>query len=423
MNTTLSFAEERDRQDELALFRDKFCIPKAADGSDVIYFCGNSLGLMPKTTETYIRQELEDWKNMGVEGHIHAKNPWMPYHEILTSKMAGIVGCLPSEVVVMNGLTVNLHLMMVSFYRPDKTRYKIVTDYSPFPSDRYAIASQIQFHGYDPADGIIELKPSDGQDIVTMEHIEEVLQKHGHEIALIMIGGVNYYTGQAYPIREITRLGHQHGCMVGFDLAHAAGNLALNLHDDGPDFAAWCSYKYLNSGPGALSGCFVHERHHNNDGIPRFAGWWGHDKQTRFKMGDTFAPIHTAEAWQLSNPPIFQMAAINASLDIFAEAGIDRLRQKSERLTGYLQTLLDAENSPYIEVITPRDTQQRGCQLSIRVRNSDKSLFTWLTKQHVVADWREPDVIRIAPVPLYNSFRDVWHFSRLLHEGIKHLHS
>ena len=354
---------------------------------------------------------------------MHAKNPWMPYHEILTSKMADIVGCLPSEVVVMNGLTVNLHLLMVSFYRPDKTRYKILTDYSPFPSDRYAIASQIQFHGYDSADGIIELKPADGQGIVTMEHIEEVLQKHGHEIALIMIGGVNYYTGQAYPIREITRLGHHYGCLVGFDLAHAAGNLALHLHDDGPDFAAWCSYKYLNSGPGALSGCFVHERHHNNERIPRFAGWWGHDKQTRFKMGDTFVPIHTAEAWQLSNPPIFQMAAINASLDIFAEAGMDRLRQKSERLTGYLQTLLDAESSPYIEVITPRDTQQRGCQLSIRVRNSDKTLFTWLTQQHVVADWREPDVIRVAPVPLYNSFRDVWHFSRLLHEGIKQLYS
>jgi len=407
----------------LASYRDRFHIPKARDGADMLYLCGNSLGLMPKTAAAYIQQELEDWKNMGVEGHMHAKNPWMPYHEILSEKMAAVVGCLPSEVVVMNGLTVNLHLLMVSFYRPDKTRYKILTDYSPFPSDRYAIASQIQFHGYDPDDGIIELQPSDHRGIVTLDHIEEVLRNHGHEIALIMIGGVNYYTGQAYPIREITTLGHRHGCMVGFDLAHAAGNIALQLHKDGPDFAAWCSYKYLNSGPGGLSGCFIHERHHNNADIPRFAGWWGHEKHTRFKMGDTFVPIQTAEAWQLSNPPIFQMAAINASLDIYAAAGMARLRQKSERLTGYLQAIIDAENCPHIEIITPNDPHQRGCQLSIRMKNGDKSLYTWLSEHHVVADWREPDVIRVAPVPLYNTFTDVWHFSRLLHEGIKQLHS
>ncbi|MBK9736131.1 MAG: kynureninase [Saprospiraceae bacterium] len=397
--------------------RDRFYMPKHSLGQDAIYLCGNSLGLMPKSAKEYIGQELEDWKNYGVEGHFNAKNPWMPYHEMLTDQMAEIVGALPAEIVVMNSLTVNLHLMMVSFYRPTKERYKILIDYSPFPSDRYAVSSQINFHGFDPETGLIELKPDDGE-IVSLDNIQDVLTAHGHEIALVLIGGVNYYTGQAYDIKEITKMGHAAGCVVGFDLAHAAGNVKLSLHEDGPDFAAWCSYKYLNSGPGGLSGCFVHERHHKDGDLPRFAGWWGHDKKTRFLMGDQFKPIPSVEGWQLSNPPIFQMAVIKSSLDIFAEAGMDRLRAKSKKLTAYLESLVMAEASDQFRIITPSDPDQRGCQLSIQMCRPDKNLFEYISQKGVISDWREPDVIRVAPVPLYNSFEDVWHFSRILHEGL-----
>ncbi len=420
MDTSLQYALDQDQKDVLHAFRDKFHIPKTSSGQDIIYLCGNSLGLMPKSTSNYVNQELEDWKNLGVEGHFHAKNSWMPYHEFLTDNMAHIVGAKPEEVVVMNSLTANLHFLMVSFYRPTPKRYKILFDYSPFPSDRYAIESQIRFHGFDPQVGMIELAPDAGSEIVSMTHIHNILEQQGDDIALILIGGVNYYTGQAYDIKTITSMGHAKGCVVGFDLAHATGNLLLRLHDDGPDFAAWCSYKYLNSGPGSLSGCFIHERHHQAD-LPRFAGWWGNDKKTRFLMRDQFVPIPTAEGWQLSNPPILSMAAIKASLDLFAEAGMDRLRKKSEQLTAYLEFLVSQNGSSALTIITPSDPNQRGCQLSLQMTNPDKRLHEYLTVHGIIADWREPDVIRVAPVPLYSSFEDVWRFNTILADGLNQI--
>jgi kynureninase len=419
LESSLEFARTLDRNDNLRDFRDKFHIPKDKNGKDQVYLCGNSLGLMPKSVESHIQQELEDWKAFGVEGHFHAKNPWMPYHEILTDQMANIVGAKASEVVVMNGLSVNLHLMMVSFYKPTKERYKILVDYSPFPSDRYAVTSQLKFHGFDSEEGLMELKPSEGSEIVEMSTIEDMFEKNGSEIALVLIGGVNYYTGQAYDVKKITALGHKNGCVVGFDMAHAAGNLALSLHDDGPDFAAWCTYKYMNSGPGSLSGCFVHERHHRDSNLNRFAGWWGHDKKTRFLMGDEFVPIQSAEGWQLSNPPIFQMAAIKASLEIFSNAGMENLRLKSLQLTQYLEDLIELHTNDKINIITPKNPKERGCQLSIQMKQPNKKLFDFLTEKGVISDWREPDVIRVAPVPLYNTFEDVWNFNEILHEGLE----
>jgi len=413
VDTSIEYAQHLDSEDTLAAYRKQFCIPKTKDGHETVYLCGNSLGLMPKQTPEYVQQELEDWKNLGVEGHFHAHRPWMPYHEFLTDSMAEVVGAKPSEVVVMNSLTVNLHLLMASFYRPTAKRYKILFDYSPFPSDRYAIASQVRFHGYDPKDAMIELQPEEGGEIVSDTYIENIIATQGDEIAMILIGGVNYYTGQLYDIPKITALGHQYGCIVGFDLAHAAGNIHLQLHDDGPDFAAWCSYKYLNSGPGSLSGCFIHERHHNSD-LPRFEGWWGNDKSSRFLMQDDFVPIPTAEAWQLSNPPILSMAAIKSSLDIFCSASMAALRSKSEKLTGYLENLVLNTEHKGIHIITPREKHRRGCQLSLQMEVPDKKLFQKITDAGVIADWREPDVIRIAPVPLYNSFEDVWKFNHLL---------
>ncbi len=421
MDSSLLFARQSDTEDTLSLFRDKFFIPKDKLGNDVIYMCGNSLGLMPKTTEHYIHQELEDWKNLGVEGHFNGKNPWVPYHELLTGPMAEIVGALPSEVVVMNSLTVNLHLLMVSFYKPDKKRYKILFDYSPFPSDRYAIESQVRFHGFDPSEAMIELKPEKGQYNISLEKIESELEKHGDEIALILIGGVNYYTGQVYDMNKITKMGHEKGCIVGFDLAHGAGNIELDLHNDGPDFAAWCTYKYMNSGPGSLAGIFIHERHHQNKELPRFAGWWGQDKKTRFLMAPEFNPIPSAEGWQLSNQPVIQMAVIKASLDIFTEAGMKNLRSKSEKLTSYLEYLINAAEDEKIRILTPSEVQKRGCQLSLQMKNPDKRLFHYLIDHGVILDWREPDVIRVAPTPLYNTFQDVWQFNRILNEGLKML--
>jgi len=411
---SLVFANELDQQDELSNFRTKFYIPKDKDGNELIYLCGNSLGLQPKSTRDYINQELEDWKNLGVEGHLHAKHPWMPYHEFLTDKMARVVGALPSEVVVMNSLTANLHLMMVSFYKPTKDRFKILIEYSPFPSDIYAVKSQIEFHGYDPETALIQMQPKPGTDIVGIEQYQEIIEEQGDSIALVMIGGVNYYTGQLYPMKSMTKLAHEKGIKVGFDLAHAAGNIKMDLHDVGCDFAIWCSYKYLNSGPGSLSGCFVHERHGEKFTGPRFAGWWGQNKATRFQMGPEFHPIPGAEGWQLSNPPILSMAAIMASLDIFDEASMDKLTAKSRKLTAYTEFLINEIQSENILLITPSDPDQRGCQLSLRVLGSDKSLFEKITNAGVIADWREPDVIRIAPTPLYNSFKDVFHFSEIL---------
>ncbi|MFZ1705924.1 MAG: kynureninase [Saprospiraceae bacterium] len=417
-NPFLEKAQKLDAGDRLAGYRELFFIPKNETGEEAIYLCGNSLGLMPKKTQNYLQNELDDWSKLGVEGHIQARHPWLPYHEFLTDNMAYLVGAKSNEVVVMNSLTVNLHLLMVSFYRPTSNRYKILVEYSPFPSDRYAVESQAKFHGFDPASAIIELKPTSGTDLITIEQIEQIIEKEGDQIALILIGGVNYYTGQAYPIKEITRLGHAKGCIVGFDLAHAVGNLLLNLHDDGPDFAAWCNYKYVNSGPGALSGVFVHERHEHSFDLPRFCGWWGHDKTTRFKMDDTFIPMAGAEGWQLSNPPIFSMTPILASLEIFKDAGMKNCRDKSVKLTTFLLEMLDFFDLKEIEVITPKDENQRGSQISLRMLNPDKSLFEAITKRNVIADWREPDVIRIAPVPLYNSFVDIYHFVDILEEEI-----
>ncbi len=345
----------------------------------------------------------------------------MPYHEFVAGQMANIVGAKNSEVVAMNSLTVNLHLLMVSFYRPTRERYKIIIEADAFPSDQYAVKSQIAFHAsskfQDPSfksDWLIELKSHDGETILHTEDILKTIEENGNEIALIMLGGVNYYTGQKFDFEAITKAGHDAGAMVGFDLAHAAGNIELKLHDWNADFAAWCSYKYLNSGPGGIAGVFIHERHHENADLPRFAGWWGHDKETRFLMDDEFVPIQTAEGWQLSNPPIFQLAALKASLDIFEEAGMQNLFEKSKKLTGYLEFLLNEIETDRIEIITPSNPKMRGCQLSIRVKNSDKTLFKTISEKGVIADWREPDVIRVAPVPLYNSFTDVYQFVQIL---------
>ena len=407
-----AFANEMDAQDPLAKFRAQFYIPQH-DGKDCIYFCGNSLGLQPKAVEAAMTQELTDWKNLGVEGHFHGKHPWMPYHEFVAENAAYVVGAKPSEVVMMNGLTANLHLMMVSFYRPTKTRYKILIEYTPFPSDIYAVQSQAKFHGFDPADAIIEMKPRDGEHTLRQEDIEDVIAREGQGIALILIGGVHYYTGQFFDIARITEAGRKQGCMVGFDLAHAAGNVLLKLHDWNADFACWCSYKYLNSGPGAVAGAFVHERHAKSFDLPRFAGWWGNDKSVRFKMVPQFQPMTGAEGWQLSNPPIFALAPARVSLDIFREAGMDNLRSKSTQLTAYLEYLLHNLKLPSLKIMTPANQSERGCQLSITVQDNGRKVFDALQKAGVVCDWREPDCIRVAPVPLYNSFNDVYRFAEI----------
>jgi kynureninase len=411
----LAFAKKLDNEDSLKEYKHQFHIPKKANGEDCIYLCGNSLGLQPKTTKAAIEQELEDWKNLGVEGHTQAKNPWLPYHELLTQNMASVVGALPTEVVVMNTLTVNLHLMMVSFYQPTAKKYKILIDWNPFPSDRYAIASQLKLHGYNTENGIIEPIPKEGA-IITQDEILTIIEEQGDEIALVLIGAVNYYSGQLYNMEAITKAAHRKGCMVGFDLAHAAGNINMQLHNIGCDFAVWCTYKYLNSGPGSLGGCFIHERHHENNALHRMEGWWGTNKATRFQMQKTFDPIPSAEAWQLSNPPILSMAAIHASLQIFSKAGMENLRAKSEMLTSYLEFLINDSNLENINILTPSKIEERGCQLSLQIRDKTKDLYNKLTENGVIADWREPDVIRVAPVPLYNSFEDVWQFVNVLKE-------
>jgi kynureninase len=414
-----NFAAEMDAADPLKDFREKFFIPKRPDGEEYIYFTGNSLGLQPKTARGYIEQELKDWETLGVEGHLRAKNPWLPYHEFLTEQMAAVIGAKPVETVVMNSLTVNLHLLMVSFYRPAGNRRNIVIERGAFPSDRYAVESQIKNHGFDPGECLIELTPREGEAALRAEDILETIEKAGDSIALILLGGVNYYTGQAFDMKAVTEAGHKAGAIVGFDLAHAAGNIELKMHDWNVDLAAWCSYKYLNAGPGAVAGAFVHERHSKSFDLPRFAGWWGHDKSTCFLMGPEFVPLAGAEGWQISNPPIFQMAALRASLEIFAEAGMAALAEKSKKLTGYLEFLLDEIRDKRISAITPRDPAQRGCQLSIRVKNADKTLYQQISERGVMADWREPDVIRVAPVPLYNSFDDVFRFARILKDCLK----
>jgi len=406
------FAITMDARDPLATFRERFLIPKIATGEDCIYLCGHSLGLQPKTARSYLDQELRDWAQLGVEGHFHAKNPWMPYHRTLTQHTAALVAAEPLEVVVMNSLTVNLHLMMASFYRPTRERNKILIEGGAFPSDQYAVNSQIRFHGFDPETSLLELTPRPGESCLRDEDMKSLIDREGDSIALILLGGVNYVTGQRFDMSDITRAGHQKGCIVGFDLAHAIGNVALRLHDWGPDFAVWCSYKYLNGGPGCVAGCFVHERHARASNIPRFAGWWGHDEAIRFQMGPDFQAMAGAEGWQLSNPPILALAPLRASMEIFAEAQFDRLRAKSESLTAYMEFLLSQSASTKFSVVTPRQREQRGAQLSIRLPVGGRALCERLAKAGVIGDWREPDTFRVAAVPLYNSFQDVYRFAQ-----------
>ena len=398
-------------RDPLADYRNLFHIPQTPDGADCVYLSGHSLGLQPKTARGYVERELEDWAKLGVEGHFHAQNPWVPYHEMLAAPTARLVGALPEEVVVMNSLTVNLHLMLVSFYRPKGARNKIVVESNAFPSDQYAVQSQIRYHGYDPASSLVEIAPRPRETTIRTEDIEKLLAAEGERIALLMLGGVNYYSGQAFECARITEAAHAKGCVVGFDMAHAAGNIPVKLHDWNPDFAVWCNYKYLNGGPGCIAGCFVHERHARNPDLPRFAGWWGNDKDARFRMEPQFQPIAGAEGWQLSNPSILSMAALRASMDIFDEVGMERLRAKSERLTTYLEFLLEQKPQEGFSIITPRDPAQRGAQLSLRVTKNGRAVCESLAHHGIICDWREPDIMRVAPVPLYNSFLDVHTFA------------
>lgn len=407
------FAAAMDACDPLAHFRERFCLPKTKNGDECIYLCGHSLGLQPKTTKAHLDQELRDWAQLGVEGHFHAKSPWMPYHRLLTQQTAALVGASPEEVVVMNSLTVNLHLMMVSFYRPSAKRHKILIERGAFPSDQYAVQSQIWFHGFDPASSLLELTPREGETCIRDEDIESLIEREGDSIALILLGGVNYATGQVFDMAGITKAGQRKGCVVGFDLAHAAGNILLRLHDWGADFAVWCSYKYLNGGPGCVAGCFVHERHARAWELPRFVGWWGHDEKIRFQMGPDFHPMAGAEGWQLSNPPILALAALRASMEIFSEASMDRLRAKSLSLTAYMEFLLKHSASKRFSIVTPRESERRGAQISIRIPGTGRAGRTFcerLAAEGVIGDWREPDTFRVAPVPLYNSYQDVYRF-------------
>lgn len=412
---TLEFARELDRQDPLRSYREQFHFPQH-QGSDVLYFCGNSLGLQPKGVKDALLQELEHWQTYGVEGHFRGEMPWMYYHKFLSAQTARLVGAQEEEVVVMNTLTTNLHLMMVSFYQPTSDRYKIVMEAGAFPSDQYAVESQVRFHGFAPEEAIVEVAPREGEETLRTEDIIETIERQGAQTALVLFAGVNYYTGQFFDLPEIAAAGRRVGARVGFDLAHAAGNLPLQLHDSKADFAVWCSYKYLNSGPGGPSGVFVHERHAHAPDLPRFAGWWGHDESQRFFMRKGFVPMRGAAGWQLSNAQIFSFAAHKASLDLFDEVGMPALREKSLLLTGYLEFLLQELNraQPRYRVITPTDPAARGCQLSILTGSDGKELFDHLSANGAVCDWREPNVIRVAPVPLYNSFEDVWRLAELL---------
>lgn len=414
---SLEFARMLDEKDPLKHFRNKFFIPQH-EGRDCIYFTGNSLGLQARSTARYVQQELDDWASMGVEGHFHAKNPWMPYHEIFPKQLSAIVGCKENEVVVMNQLTVNLHLLMVTFYRPTRQRYKIICEARAFPSDQYAFETQATYHGLDPAKAVIEVAPRDGEYSLRTEDIISVIRQHGDSVALVLFGGVNYYTGQLFDMKAITEAAHSVGAYAGFDLAHAAGNVELKLHDWDVDFACWCSYKYLNSGPGGVAGVYIQEKHAGNTALPRFAGWWGYTKETRFKMEKGFEAIPTAEGWQLSNAPVLSMAAHKASLDIFEEAGMQQLHHKRKQLAAFLHYILNDIDSrradKLIGIITPANENERGCQLSMLMLKNGKAIFDELTKRGVIADWREPNVIRVAPVPLYNSFEDIYNFGAII---------
>lgn len=409
----LEYAQNLDQVDVLYSFRERFHFPQH-EGRDVYYFCGNSLGLQPKSVGYLMDMELQDWARHGVEGHFRARNPWFSYHKMFSQRLSMVVGAFPHEVVAMNTLTVNLHLLMLSFYRPTEKRFKILMEAGAFPSDQYAVETQVRMHGYDPADAIIEIAPREGSYVIEEEDILSAISESNGALALVMIGGVNYYSGQLFDIKKITDAAHRVGAYAGFDLAHAAGNVPLQLHDWNVDFACWCSYKYLNSGPGGVGGIYIHEHHAKNQKTFRLGGWWGNDESTRFKMEKGFVPKKTAESWQMSNAPVFNMVAHHASLDIFEKAGMQSLREKSEKLTAYMEYLLnEIPNLPFV-IITPNHPRQRGCQLSLLFLERGKEVFDRLTEQGVVADWREPDVIRVAPVPLYNSYEDVFRFYEIL---------
>ncbi|KWV10848.1 kynureninase [Xanthomonas translucens] len=408
---TRDHATALDAADPLRELRDEFLFPQH-QGADQAYFVGNSLGLQPRGTRAAVQEVLDKWSTLAVEGHFSGDTQWMTYHELLAAPLAQLVGALPHEVVAMNTLTVNLHLLMVSFYRPTRERPAILIEAGAFPSDQHALASQIRFHGFDPATELIEVQPDGANGIVSLAAIERAIGEHGPRLALVLWPGVQYRTGQAFDLDAVARLARAAGAAVGFDLAHAVGNIPLTLHDAAPDFAVWCHYKYLNAGPGAVAGAFVHERHGHGD-TPRFAGWWGHDKRTRFQMGPEFVAAPGADGWQLGNPPILSMAPLRASLELFERAGLPALRRKSLQLTGYLETLIHARLAETLQILTPADPAQRGCQLSLRViggRERGRALFEYLQSVGVLGDWREPDVIRISPVPLYTRYRDIYRF-------------
>ncbi|MEA1786688.1 kynureninase [Arenibacter sp. GZD96] len=418
---TLAYATQLDAQDPLRAYKDAFHFPQL-HGKDVIYFTGNSLGLQPKRTQQFVDEVMHDWKTLGVEGHFHAQKPWWDYHERLAKPLAKVVGAKPEEISVMNTLTVNLHLLMVSFYRPEKKRFKIICEEKAFPSDQYMLQSQVRFHGLDPDEAIVEVKKRPGEHHWRTEDFLTTINAVGDELALVLIGGVNYYNGQVFRMAEITKAGHAVGAFVGWDLAHAAGNVSLALHDWGVDFAAWCSYKYMNSGPGNASGIFIHERHHKNSEIQRFEGWWGTKKETRFLMKPQFEPIENADAWQLSNPSVLSLAPYLASLELFEEVGMEALIKKRDVLVAYLEFVLfeiGVETQGSFEVITPKE---RGCQLSVLLHGQGKSLFQYLMRHGVLADWREPNVIRLAPAPFYCSYADMFHFGQILKAGLLSMH-
>ncbi len=416
---TLEYAKSLDAQDELKHYRKEFIFPQHK-GKDVIYFTGNSLGLQPKRARTYVDEVMDDWANLAVEGHFYANKPWWDYQERFAEPLSKLVGAKPSEVTVMNTLTINLHLLMVSFYRPTSKRYKIICEEKAFPSDQYMFQSQVTSHGYNPQDAIVEIKRREGEHNIRIEDILAKIEEVGEELALVLFGGVNYYTGQVFDMKTIVEAGHKVGANVGFDLAHAAGNIQLELHDWNVDFAAWCSYKYMNSGPGNASGCFVHERHHHSN-LPRFAGWWGHNKERRFKMEPTFDPVHGADGWQVSNLPILTLAPYLASVELFAEIGMEKLIAKRNQITSYLEFILheiDKEVNSTFEIITPSNQEERACQLSVFLHGEGRSIFDYLMKNGVITDWREPNVIRLAPVPLYTSYEDMYQFGQILKQGI-----
>lgn len=417
---TAEFAAQLDQDDKLFSFKDKFHNPKR-DGKEAIYFCGNSLGLQPKLTAHYLEEELAAWQELAVEAHFKSRRPWLGYHGQFKESLAALVGAFPEEVVAMNNLTTNLHLMMVSFYKPTREKFKIITEAGAFPSDMYALESQVRFHNLDPDNAIIELKPRQGEHTLRTEDIIKTIERNSLEVALILMGGVQYYTGQFFDLKSITQAAHKVGAFAGFDLAHAIGNVPLLLHDWDVDFAVWCSYKYLNGSPGGTGGAFIHDNHGRNNQLPRFAGWWGYIEKERFKMEKGFKPTAGADGWQLSNAPILSMAALRASLEIFDQAKIDNIREKSIALTGYLQYLIQKINveKRVINVITPADPSARGCQLSLMMSENGNDIFESLSKNGVVADWREPDVIRVAPVPLYNTFSEVFQFGCVLKDALK----